>query len=48
MYKVILQGPRDDSRTQGTKISTKKNAGVQIEGRGKRAITKPAYLRDYV
>lgn len=40
-----------DSRMQGTtsqEPSADMNAGVQLEGRGKRTITKPAYLRDYV
>ena len=57
--KVILQGPRSDSKGENTTeamtdtgentLSKKATAiGVQLESRTKRAITRPTYLKDFV
>lgn len=49
---LLMKLRRSDNRTPNTgantRAITRKDAGVQIEREGKRKITKPAYLWDYV
>jgi len=50
--KVLLQGSWSVSKASDTEASTRVITGnhteVQIEKEGKRRITKPTYLQDYV
>ena len=46
--KVISQGPQGDKETEAEHTRIGVAAGVQREGKPKRAISKPSYLKDYV
>ena len=56
---MILQGPRDDTSTEDTELGKEdaeddlskrgeEDRGVQREGKPKRKVIKPNYLKDYV
>ena len=46
--KVISQGPQGDKETEAEHTRIGVVARVQREGKPKRAISKPSYLKDYV